>query len=491
MIQAQFEKTFDGWRSEARKFISQAISPAEIHWSQEALSLFSMESSSYSLSVKKTVPRVPPEFMDLAKTVSHARDEERWSLLYRILYRLLNENPNLLKMSVDSDIQKAHLLRKSVSHDIHKMHAFVRFKKSIIDGDEIYLAWHRPENLIVRAATPFFARRFGDRRWSIFTPDESAHWDLKNLTFGPGMQQRDFLTTDDWDEVWKTYYKSIFNPARIKIKMMKSEMAPKYWSSMPETSLIRDMIREAPQQLQKMAANQNRAAEVKSNLSWPQLRAEAVKCTACPLYANATQIVFGEGPENAEIMIVGEQPGDQEDAAGAPFIGPAGEILKEAMMKAGVAREEIYLTNAVKHFKWAARGKLRMHQKPAGSEMHACKPWLEAEIALVKPKVIIALGTTAATAIIGKLPKISEERGQIISNLKIAPAVIISWHPAAILRSSSSDEATERKNQLAADIELAKKTIEMMFPKILNFNVSLDEKLINEPSNNMFFSLKY
>ena len=462
MIQAQFDKTFEGWRLEARKFISQGIYPADIHWNQEMLSLFSMDVAQESPALKKLSLAVPKEFIELAKNVSYARDEDRWDLLYRILYRLTKENPNLLKIAVDSDIRKASLLRKSVGHDIHKMHAFVRFKKSVVDGVEMYLAWHRPEHLIVKPGTPFFARRFGDRPWSIFTPDESAHWDLKTLTFGPGMEQNDFHATDDWDEVWKTYYKSIFNPARIKIKMMKSEMAPKYWSSMPETSLIQDLIREAPKQLQKMAANQNRAAEVAANLTWPQLRSEALKCKACPLHTSATQTVFGTGPENATIMIVGEQPGDQEDIAGAPFIGPAGEVLNEALVKAGIAHENIYLTNAVKHFKWVSRGKLRLHQKPAGSEMHACKPWLEAEIALVKPKVIIALGTTAATAIIGKLPKISEERGQIISNLKIAPAVIISWHPSAILRSTSPDEAQERKDQLAADLQLAKTSLDQI-----------------------------
>ncbi len=462
MIQAQFEKDFEGWRKVARKFISQAVPPADIHWNQETLSLFSMDTT-FDLSSKENFKlSVPPEFLDLAKRVSYARDDERWDLLYRILYRMIHENPNLLKIAVDSDIQKANLLKKSVSHDIHKMHAFVRFKKSFVDGKESYLAWHRPEHLIVKAAAPFFARRFGDRPWSIFAPDESAHWDLNHLTFGPGMEQSDFHTTDDWDEVWKTYYKSIFNPARIKIKMMKSEMAPKYWSSMPETSLIQNLIREAPQQLQKMAANQNRAADVDFKLTWTQLQSEAAKCKACPLHAHATQTVFGVGPQDAEIMIVGEQPGDQEDLAGIPFIGPAGEILKEALIKAGVSREKIYLTNAVKHFKWAPRGKLRLHQKPAGSEMHACKPWLEAEIALVKPKVIIALGATAATAITGKLPKIAEERGKVITTLKVAPGVIISWHPSAILRSINETEANERKGQLAADIRLAQESLKLI-----------------------------
>lgn len=449
---------FTAWRNKAREFLMKGVAPQNAVWGS-GLDLFGAGSD----DLKPTqLPKVPPDFFKLAALVGCARDEDRWSLLYRLLYRLNHENQNLLKVAVDADVRKAQELAKSVSRDIHKMHAFVRFKKVEIEGVETYVAWHNPEHLIIELGAPFFVRRFGDKPWSIFTSDASAHWNLKELTFSSGIPQNEFHHRDSFDEVWKTYYRSIYNPARLKIKMMKSEMAPKYWSSMPETSLIQDLIREAPKQLQKMAANQNRAAEVAANLTWPQLRSEALKCKACPLHTSATQTVFGTGPENATIMIVGEQPGDQEDIAGAPFIGPAGEVLNEALVKAGIAHENIYLTNAVKHFKWVSRGKLRLHQKPAGSEMHACKPWLEAEIALVKPKVIIALGTTAATAIIGKLPKISEERGQIISNLKIAPAVIISWHPSAILRSTSPDEAQERKDQLAADLQLAKTSLDQI-----------------------------
>ncbi|MBC7741816.1 MAG: UdgX family uracil-DNA binding protein [Bdellovibrionaceae bacterium] len=462
MLQPQFEKNFDSWRLVARDLIANGTSPNQINWNQDVLSLFSFEAGENNLSASRQKNQksnlmiaVPPEFIELAKLVSYARDDDRWNLLYRILFRLRFENANLLKISVDADIQKAESLQKSVRHDIHKMHAFVRFKKNIVEGEDIYVAWHRPEHLTVRPGTPFFARRFGDRRWSIFTPDESAHWDLKELTFGPGIQQNEFKATDDWDEVWKTYYKSIFNPARIKIKMMKSEMAPKYWSSMPETSLIQDLIREAPLRLQNMIENQNRAAVVDPHLTLPELKIAAQSCTACPLYAQATQSVFGVGPHDAEIMIIGEQPGDQEDLAGTPFAGPAGAVLDEAFANAGIDRNRIYLTNAVKHFKWTQRGKLRMHQKPTGGEMHACKPWLEAEIAKVKPKIIIALGATAGTAIIGKLPKIGDERGKIITSLKIAPQVILSWHPAAILRASDEAESQLRRKQLADDLRLA------------------------------------
>ena len=162
----------------------------------------------------------------MSEAVAYARDEDRWSLLYRILYRLQHENSALMNVVVDPDILRASGLCKSVRRDIHKMHAFVRFKRALIDGNEVYVAWHRPEHLTLKPGAPFFARRFGDRRWSIWTQEESAHWDLEKITFAPGMEQHEFLTKDNWDDVWKTYYKSIFNPARIKIKMMKQEMTP-------------------------------------------------------------------------------------------------------------------------------------------------------------------------------------------------------------------------------------------------------------------------
>lgn len=456
MIQVEFEKNFASWREKARLFVAQGLRPEQISWSQEELSLFtqSIDQESSATPLKSDF-KVPPDLLPLLESVSYARDEDRWNLMYRILYRLCFENRDLLKISIDPDINRAELLQQSVRHDIHKMHAFVRFKKSIIDNEEVYVAWHKPEHLTVRPGTEFFARRFGDKRWSIFTPDESAHWDLEKLTFGPGMPQHDFQTIDDWDEVWKTYYKSIFNPARIKIKMMKSEMAPKYWSSMPETALIRDLVRDAPKVLQKMAENVNKSARVDSTLSLAELKLAAASCTACPLYAKATQTVFGVGPEDATIMIVGEQPGDQEDRTGNPFVGPAGEILSKALIEAGIKKESVYITNAVKHFKWVQHKEMRLHQKPSGPEMHACKPWLEAEIKKVKPQVIIALGATAATAIVGKLPKIKDERGKVISTLACAPSVIISWHPSAILRSMDQKESTEKTQQLIHDLKLA------------------------------------
>jgi uracil-DNA glycosylase len=174
-----------------------------------------------------------------------------------------------------------------------------------------------------------------------------------------------------------------------------------------------------------------------------KLREAAVKCTACPLYADATQTVFGEGPVPAKLMLVGETPGDQEDKQGRPFVGPAGKLLDRCLAEVGIARDEAYVTNAVKHFKWEPRGKRRLHKKPNALEIAACRPWLEAEIALVKPEVLVLLGATAAQTLLGSTFRVSRERGKPIRS-DLAPCVIATVHPSALLR-APDDETRHRE----------------------------------------------
>lgn len=457
MIDIRFDGSFDAWRVQARDLASKKILPESINWNSQELSFGNLypANSSGRHSLK-----VPKDFIDLAKTLSYARAKYKWDLLYRILYRLNFENANLLHISVDSDIRQAQLLQKSIKRDIHKMHAFVRFKKVSANDHEQYVAWHNPEHLIVRPASHFFVKRFGDKPWSIYTPDESAHWNLEKLSFGPGKAQHEFQLTDSWDELWKTYYSSIYNPARLNLKAMRNEMSPKYWASMPETALIKELVRKTPQSLERFKATQAQPIAIDPRWSLEQLKKEALQCKACPLFQKATQTVFGEGNPNAGMMIVGEQPGDKEDLAGRPFYGPAGELLHQSLEQLQINRSEIYFTNAVKHFKWQPdrSGKKRIHQSPRGSEMATCQSWLEAEITRVNPKLIVALGLTAATSVLGIKQSISELRGQVIQR-EGKSNVIVSWHPAAILRSRTEEEKNLRWEQLSSDLKLAKENV--------------------------------
>jgi uracil-DNA glycosylase family protein len=193
--------------------------------------------------------------------------------------------------------------------------------------------------------------------------------------------------------------------------------------------------------------------------SLKQLREEARACQDCPLWANATQTVFGAGDPHARVMLVGEQPGDEEDKKGLPFVGPAGRLLDRALEAAGVDREHLYVTNAVKHFKWQLRGKRRLHKTPAQREIDACHQWLEREIETVKPHVIVALGATAARAVIGKDFKVSVMRGQFVES-PLAPYVFATFHPSALLRLKDEAEKEAAFDQLVKDLRLINKALE-------------------------------
>ena len=182
--------------------------------------------------------------------------------------------------------------------------------------------------------------------------------------------------------------------------------------------------------------------QIPSGATVEDLREAAAQCTACHLYRNATQTVFGEGSEGARVMLVGEQPGDAEDLAGHPFVGPAGKLLDRCLVEAGIDRKQTYVTNVVKHFKWVPRGPRRIHSKPGAVEIEACFPWLEAEISVVKPQIVVALGATAAQALFGKAFRVTRDRGRLVP-FALAPRALATVHPSALLR--APDEETRRQ----------------------------------------------
>jgi DNA polymerase len=181
------------------------------------------------------------------------------------------------------------------------------------------------------------------------------------------------------------------------------------------------------------------------------VREAAAGCKACDLYKRGTQTVFGEGPRKAEVMFVGEQPGDAEDVAGRPFVGPAGRLLDRALEEAGIDRSIVYVTNVVKHFKWEPRGKRRIHSKPNAAEIRACRPWLETEIALVKPRVVVCLGATAAQALLGNAFKVSRQRGAFVPS-SLAPLVTATVHPSSILRAPDDETRREEMSRFVQDL---------------------------------------
>ncbi len=200
-----------------------------------------------------------------------------------------------------------------------------------------------------------------------------------------------------------------------------------------------------------------RPATPPATSSLGEVREASRECTACHLYKRATQTVFGEGPKDALIMLVGEQPGDYEDVAGKPFVGPAGKIMDQALEEAGIDRSHVYVTNAVKHFKWEPRGKRRIHKKPNSREIAACHPWLEAELRLVKPKLLVCLGATAAQAIFGPLFRVTRERGKVLSS-KFAPKVLATVHPSSLLRQPNEQSRQREYKRFVLDLRAAVRT---------------------------------
>src|SRR5688572_6912988 len=188
------------------------------------------------------------------------------------------------------------------------------------------------------------------------------------------------------------------------------------------------------------------------------LNAAAHECRGCDLYKTATQVVFGAGPRAARVMFVGEQPGDQEDRQGAPFVGPAGAMLDKALEDAGIPRDQVYVTNAVKHFKWEPRGKRRIHKKPRASEIKACRPWLEAELRAVNPVIVVCLGATAAQSVFGSQFKLMQQRGEVLPS-PLAPRVVATIHPSAVLRAPDSEGRREAFEMLVADLKIVAKAL--------------------------------
>ena len=471
------ETDFDGWRKAARALALNDVKPSDVSWNVagDAPELFAPTAP--PLEPPHGTFNVSAKFVELAQIAIVHRSPERFALLYRLLWRL-RQNHDLLDIATDPDVNGIAAMAKAVRRDEHKMHAFVRFREIGREQKSHYVAWFEPEHHIVELAAPFFARRFADMPWSILTPDLCAHWDGHAVSITPGVAKSEAPTQDRLEETWRSYYASIFNPARLKVAAMRNEMPKKYWRNLPEASLIKPLIEGATRTASAMIANaatephkpQKRLEpsarkdeeNIKGN-NMPSkhagddiktLREEAADCRACPLYKDATQTVFGEGPATARIMLVGEQPGDKEDLAGKPFVGPAGQMLDRALEEAGIDRRTVYVTNAVKHFKFVPRGKIRLHQKPSTPEIKACRPWYERELAAIKPDLVVAMGATAAQCVLGKITPINKNRGSVI-NLDDGTRALVTVHPSYLLRLPDVDAKVREYRRFVEDLKIA------------------------------------
>lgn len=443
---------FEEWRDAARNALGKGLSPEQIDFQDGLLphtETLDLTTTDTPAAKPISTPHVSAAFLESARLAATHRDPQRWNLLYRLLCRLQG-NRNLLRIETDNDVAWLRKLESQVRRDLHKMHAFVRFRKvdeSVLTGSglrEQFIAWYRPDHRIVHLAAPFFAERFAVMNWTILTPDESVTWEAetRQLGFGPGVGREAAPEGDELEVLWKSYYGSIFNPARLNPRAMRSEMPVRYWSNLPETDLLPQLMGKAESRVATMVTTQlsktSAAPFVPDEHTLPVLRAAMPACKGCELYKFATQVVPGAGATHAKLLLVGEQPGDQEDQQGVPFIGPAGKVLQRALEELGIDGKAVYMTNAVKHFKFVQRGKARLHQNPRMSEITACKPWLMAELDAIKPSVVLCLGASAAKSLLGGTFALMKERGTIKSTA-FAEKVMATVHPSAVLR--ARDEA--------------------------------------------------
>jgi uracil-DNA glycosylase family protein len=332
MVEVTITNAFVSWQQRARELLRRGVPPDEVRW-VEAPRVGGIDVDRSDAGADNQMFVVPRRFVELAKAAAAHVNADRWSTMYRVLWRLVHENRRLLEVQDDPDVRALAALQLSP------------------------------------AASPAFE-----------APPEAG-------------------------------------PSRIAV----------------QNSL---------------------GFDVTTATDLGALASAAVTCTACELYKNATQVVFGRGPESAHLVLVGEQPGDQEDLQGAPFVGPAGEVLDRALHEIGLDRRSVYITNIVKHFKWEPRGKRRIHQTPRANEIQACRPWLEAELAFVKPRVIVCLGSTAAQALIGPQFRITSSRGQFYRS-QWAPWVMGTYHPSAVLRAEDPAGAEGVYRFLVEDLRQA------------------------------------
>ena len=473
---------FAGWRDAARRLLVAGVAPDDVQWGEAGL--FGAEPMP---TAGEGTARVPPAFVALAEVAVRHRDDGRFSLLYRVLWRLTHGEPALLAIATDADVVRLHAMVKAIRRDAHKMHAFVRFRSIETAAGERYVAWFEPEHHILEAEAGFFVRRFAQLRWSILTPDGSAHWDGEAVVFGPPGRKADQPAEDAREDLWRAYYASIFNPARLKTAAMRAEMPVKYWKNLPEARDIARLIAEAPAREAAMiergwteaASRRQRdvhrdirlapsGVEAGMDLFSPTgspedalaaLRAEVLADRGRPMAELATQAVFGEGPIGADLMFIGEQPGDEEDIAGRPFVGPAGRLFNQMLERAGIERDTVYVTNAVKHFKFTPTGRRRIHQSPDAGDIAHYRPFLKREMEIVRPKLVVTLGATALRAVMGKAMPVTKVRGEVMVTPEGEP-LFPTVHPSYLLRLPDPESKEREYARFLEDLKRAGREVQ-------------------------------
>jgi probable DNA metabolism protein len=415
----------------------------------------------------RAAPHVPRALMDMLQSAACCRVPDRWAFLYRVIWRW-GQGEHDVQSPADADGARLHGMVKAVRREEHDMHAYIRFRERPLDaGAPRFVAWYEPRHDVLPQVAQHFVKRMGKVSWLIATPEASVLWDGEVLhNTGPLARSEEELN-DSGEALWLTYYRSIFNPARLNTAVMQQHITSDRWKNLPEGKIVAGMVSDAA--LGARRTGQLQAVGERKGTTIPILPADAQperqqptrldECRRCELYQFATQAVPGEGPKQARIMLVGEQPGDQEDLAGQPFVGPAGKLLDRVCAQAGVDRDTVYVTNAVKHFKWEPRGKRRIHKTPAQREVEACHYWLEHELDSVNPTVVVALGATALKSVLGSASvTLKDSLGKPLRHG--GRWVVTTYHPSYVLRVPGEDAKQDAFAIMVQGLKLAQELLD-------------------------------
>jgi DNA polymerase len=398
------ETDWDGWRQATRGLILAGAEPETLTWS--------VGGETAPLPDATGSFHVPRALVSLASMAIQARDADRFGLLYTLVWRV-NAGEKLLEDDTDPDLSLARRMALAVRADAHRMRTNMRFLPVPEDTGTRFLGWFEPAHFVLRANARLIARRFPDLTLSIVTPDGAAHWDRSSLLFGSGLRH---AADDEALQAWWEHHRD-----RL-LEQAASDV------SIPEA----EAVDEAPRPPDRPPLGPV-VLPTRPDPALLRSAKDASSCRRCPLFEPATQTIFGEGPADAAAMFVGEQPGDQEDTIGRPFVGPAGQMMDRAMEEAGIDRRTVYVTNAVKHFKFTPRGRRRIHQTPEVPEIQACGFWLDVERVHVRPRLLVLMGGSAARAVLGRTVTISRERGRPIQ-MSDGQTVFVTVHPSFLLR---------------------------------------------------------
>lgn len=423
------ETDWDGWRDATRTLVLDGVPPEAVRWRVDPAAAMPAPPP---IAGGFAVPRA---LVVLAAQAIQARDSGRFALLYRLIWRAHAGAP-VLEDRGDPDLVAARLLALSVRAEAHRMRALIRYLKAT-DGTR-FLGWYVPAHFVLPANAQVLARWFPAFAVSILTPDGSAHWDAAELRFGPAVDPAAVPDDAALAAYWGAFGTDLLAAA-----------AP--GTPLPEAETFEEARRPPDQPALGTVVPGGYGA---TDPALDAAAREAAACARCALAGPATQTVFGEGPAGARVMLIGEQAGDQEDVIGRPFVGPAGQLLDRALEEAGIDRRAVWISNAVKHFKFEQRGRRRLHQTPQAPEIEACRFWLDVERVRLRPQLIVLLGATAARTVLGRAVTIGRERGRPI-RLSESETVLVTVHPSFLLR--VPDEAARVREYAAfvADLRVA------------------------------------